>query len=84
VRPLADYRCLRIGSCWLTTAAALFGPASAAGQVVHPGVVPRPQEVTLTRAGGVLHGTLLALTDNTPVPAVLIHPGSGPTDRDGN
>jgi uncharacterized protein len=42
------------------------------------------QSVTLPTTPGTLTGTLLAPIDTVPVPVVLIHPGSGPTDRDGN
>jgi pimeloyl-ACP methyl ester carboxylesterase len=31
-----------------------------------------------------LHGTVLAPSGGAPVPVVFLHPGSGPTDRDGN
>jgi uncharacterized protein len=42
------------------------------------------QPATLATATGTLHGTLLAPQGGPAVPVVLIHPGSGPTDRDGN
>ncbi len=42
------------------------------------------QEVTLTVPGGVLHGTLSLPAFDGKVPVVLLHAGSGPTDRDGN
>ena len=35
-------------------------------------------------ASGSLHGTVLAPRAGSTLPVVLIHPGSGPTDRDGN
>lgn len=42
-------------------------------------------EVTFTGAAGLeLHGTFLVPPASKPVPAVLLLPGSGPTDRDGN
>ena len=41
-------------------------------------------DVTLATPTGVLHGTLLAPAAPARVPVVFIHPGSGPTDRDGN
>lgn len=42
------------------------------------------QAVTRPTTGGTLAGTLLAPASGPRVPVVLIHPGSGPTDRDGN
>ena len=42
------------------------------------------QEVTLAVEGGVLHGTLSLPAVEGRVPVVLLHAGSGPTDRDGN
>lgn len=40
--------------------------------------------VQLDTGSGVLHGTLLVPDGAAKLPAVLIVPGSGPTDRDGN
>ena len=46
---------------------------------------PTGAEVTFTGAGNmVLNGTLLKPDAKADVPAALLHPGSGPTDRDGN
>ena len=46
---------------------------------------PVGDSVTLTTPTGVLHGTLLMPARTVErVPVVLIHAGSGPTDRDGN
>jgi pimeloyl-ACP methyl ester carboxylesterase len=42
------------------------------------------QAVTLAVRGGVLHGTLALPAVDGKVPVVLLHAGSGPTDRDGN
>ena len=42
------------------------------------------REVTLARAGDTLRGTLLEPPGQEGKPVVLIHPGSGPTDRNGN
>ena len=42
------------------------------------------QEVVLAVAGGVLHGTLSMPDGQRKVPVVLLHAGSGPTDRNGN
>ncbi|ATD63985.1 alpha/beta hydrolase [Janthinobacterium svalbardensis] len=42
------------------------------------------QEVALAVAGGVLHGTLSMPDRQGKVPVVLLHAGSGPTDRNGN
>lgn len=47
-----------------------------------PTVSQRPIE--LDTGQGVLHGSLLLPQQDTPPPVVLIIPGSGPTDRDGN
>ncbi|APV52594.1 alpha/beta hydrolase [Betaproteobacteria bacterium GR16-43] len=41
-------------------------------------------EVSLATATGTLHGTELRPDSAGKVPVVLIHAGSGPTDRDGN
>lgn len=50
-------------------------PAHAAGS---------EQEATLAVHGGVLHGTLSLPDGQGKVPVVLLHAGSGPTDRNGN
>ncbi|PIG29660.1 hypothetical protein CLU93_3971 [Janthinobacterium sp. 35] len=50
-------------------------PAHAAGS---------EQEATLAVHGGVLHGTLSMPDGQGKVPVVLLHAGSGPTDRNGN
>lgn len=42
------------------------------------------QEITLAVQGGVLHGTLTLPAVEGRVPVVLLHAGSGPTDRNGN
>jgi len=42
------------------------------------------QAVSLAVAGGVLYGTELLPSASGKVPVVLLHAGSGPTDRDGN
>ncbi|WP_459208186.1 alpha/beta hydrolase [Pseudomonas sp. MLB6B] len=57
----------------------LFAPLSYAAA---PTVSQRPIE--LDTGQGVLHGSLLLPQQDTPPPVVLIIPGSGPTDRDGN
>lgn len=44
----------------------------------------REQEVALAVDGGVLHGTLALPAEQGRVPVVLLHAGSGPTDRNGN
>ena len=44
----------------------------------------RSTDVTLSTPTGTLHGTLLAPAAPARVPVVFLHPGSGPTDRDGN
>jgi pimeloyl-ACP methyl ester carboxylesterase len=67
----------------LAAAALLPGSKPPAGLRADPPPFA-PEPVTLVAAGGTLHGELLAPGDGARVPAVLIHPGSGPTDRDGN
>ena len=42
------------------------------------------QEVTLETPTGKLYGTLELPNGSSPFTVALIHPGSGPTDRDGN
>lgn len=59
-----------------------------------PMALAGPQPVSLAVAGGTLYGTLwlperaagmsLPAPQPAPVPVVLLHAGSGPTDRDGN
>jgi pimeloyl-ACP methyl ester carboxylesterase len=44
----------------------------------------RSEPVELKTATGTLHGTIDLPPGGGPWPAVLLHPGSGPTDRDGN
>lgn len=63
---------------------------AAAGLVVAPlapaqSVAPSPRSIEVTAPGplGPLHGTLL-LPSGRPAATMLIIPGSGPTDRDGN
>ncbi len=51
----------------------LFNPSFAASEAV-----------TLETLTGTLHGTLELPEGAGPYPVALIHPGSGPTDRDGN
>jgi pimeloyl-ACP methyl ester carboxylesterase len=48
------------------------------------GADPAREVVGLKTDTGVLHGTLDLPAGKGPWPVVLIHPGSGPTDRDGN
>lgn len=67
----------------LAAVALLLPEASGAAQTVGPQSFAA-ESATLTTVTGVLHGTLLTPTDGHSVPVVLIHAGSGPTDRDGN
>jgi pimeloyl-ACP methyl ester carboxylesterase len=46
--------------------------------------VSTSEELRLATLTGELHGTLVVPSGTRHVPVVLIHPGSGPTDRDGN
>lgn len=59
------------------------------GALVHaaPSLPQQPfseQAVTLAVAGGTLYGTELIPAASGKLPVVLLHAGSGPTDRDGN
>lgn len=65
---------LRWTSAMLVLMVCLSGRAATGGE----------QEVTLAVTGGVLHGTLSLPTLDGKVPVVLLHAGSGPTDRNGN
>jgi hypothetical protein len=56
--------------------------AAAAAAAFDPAIVS--QEVSISIPGGTLYGTLSRPSAGTPTNAVLIIPGSGPTDRDGN
>ncbi|HVK12499.1 MAG TPA: alpha/beta hydrolase [Gemmataceae bacterium] len=56
--------------------AALAGPAGAADFTSEPAEVKVP--------AGVLKGTLVVPAGKGPFPVAVMHPGSGPTDRDGN
>lgn len=47
-------------------------------------VAPTQTYVRVQGPSGLLQGTMLAPADATGAPVVLIIPGSGPTDRDGN
>lgn len=58
--------------------AAAFGVMSAG----HRMVIAKPAEITAQGPQGMLAGTLIEAKDTAPL--VLIIPGSGPTDRDGN
>jgi pimeloyl-ACP methyl ester carboxylesterase len=64
--------------------AVLLAPALSPGQDGPPRGPFAAEPVTLATATGTLHGTLLAPSEGPPVSVVLLHPGSGPTDRDGN
>jgi pimeloyl-ACP methyl ester carboxylesterase len=48
------------------------------------GADPTPEAVELKTDTGTLHGVLDLPAGAGPWPVVFIHPGSGPTDRDGN
>ena len=45
---------------------------------------PKPEQVELKTDTGTLHGVYDLPAGEGPWPVVFIHPGSGPTDRDGN
>lgn len=63
----------------LTVIALLF---SGLVQAAAPTVLQRP--ISLDTGSGTLYGSLLLPRSETPPPVVLIIPGSGPTDRNGN
>lgn len=69
------------------TTALLFAVATLAAQEPVPSA-PAPrvigEPVELQTPTGTLHGTIDLPARKGPWPVVLIHPGSGPTDRDGN
>ncbi|MEO6056236.1 MAG: hypothetical protein ABIQ49_05300 [Gemmatimonadales bacterium] len=71
-------------SGFLLATLALGGPTPARAQAVTSAVAPAAEEWQLRTSTGTLHGTLLAPSGMGKFPVVLIHPGSGPTDRDGN
>ena len=48
------------------------------------GILMATEPVTLETSTGTLYGTLEVPSGSGPFPVVLIHAGSGPTDRDGN
>lgn len=63
----------------IATSLALFGGVAAFAKNINKGdIVPEVKEVV----AGELHGTMINARNSDPV--VLIVPGSGPTDRDGN
>jgi uncharacterized protein len=62
--------------------AALQAKAAAAAASLDPSIVSN--EVSIMIPGGRLHGTLSRPLSGTASSAILIIPGSGPTDRDGN
>ncbi len=62
--------------------AAMRAKDAAAAAALDPSIVS--QEVFIDIPGGRLYGTLSAPLSAKPASAVLIIPGSGPTDRDGN
>ena len=74
----------------ITIAFFVMLPASARAQEAAKSAAPAPMAarsvtVELKTPTGTLHGTLLLpAADAQPVPVVLLHAGSGPTDRDGN
>lgn len=49
-----------------------------------PAAAWKTEDANLITASGTLHGTALIPARPAPMPVVLIHAGSGPTDRDGN
>lgn len=66
----------------------LLALSASVGSDVPVQLAPSPhlvgELVTLKTSTGTLHGTIDLPAGPGPWPVVLIHPGSGPTDRDGN
>ncbi|HEX2560731.1 alpha/beta hydrolase [Phenylobacterium sp.] len=62
---------------WLLIAALLTAPLAVQAKGLE-------KSVAATGAGGTLHGAMLTPSDVARPPVVLIVPGSGPTDKDGN
>jgi uncharacterized protein len=52
--------------------------------ILTPCALATTEEVNLITLKGTLYGTLELPSGNGPFALILIHPGSGPTDRDGN
>lgn len=75
---------LRLSSCVVAALVSMGDSQAAAGQAVIASAVPGAEEWQLVTGTGILRGTLLVPADTGRIPVVLIHPGSGPTDRDGN
>ena len=75
---------MRLTNCiMLTVALAALAAATTQAQTTASKFTER--EVTFAGAGGFqLHGTLVAPSIKGKVPGVLLLPGSGPTDRNGN
>lgn len=61
----------------------VMGFIAAAAGLLGKGVVAA-QEVVLETPTGKLYTTLELPATNPPYPVALIHPGSGPTDHNGN
>ena len=68
----------------MKTCAALMGALTLAGAADAATAAPVQTYVEATGPSGVLKGTMLAPEQAKGAPVVLIIPGSGPTDRDGN
>ena len=63
-------------------ALAMTNPVTSAAHEASPAAPPAGQAITASGPEGDLAGTMIAPADGKPL--VLIIPGSGPTDRDGN
>ena len=59
-------------------------PACSTATEPHPPAQPVEHAVRLETSTGTLHGSLLLPPTAGPYPLVLLHAGSGPTDRNGN
>lgn len=79
-----------LAGCGSTAEVAPARPAEAPSMAASavPAEAPRDsvraEPARLDVESGVLHGTVLLPAGSGPHPVVFLHPGSGPTDRDGN
>lgn len=69
---------------WVAAAAMATAAAAASFTVPAQAALPAAEPVQVSVGSATLHGTLQAAATPGAQPLVFIHPGSGPTDRDGN